>query len=644
LGHHAIIGVPNPFIIPDNPPYYKAARAVHAQGGILYYVHPIRYFPGKQYEGKWLDMPGNNLGRELLFEAHCGPSFDGLSVLSDEPSLANNYRLWFNLLNRGFFVPVFSDSDACFDRKTLGLHPPGFWSTYFYVGPNGPIDHKSLAEAVRQGRTMATTGPLVLFDIDDKISGSTIVPDGKPHTVHIQTHYPQHAWSLKAGTISKVELIRNGEVVHAWDSPEEKLTWTVTETKPCWYVVRVYGTDQRWQVGLASPVYFSEKPKPAKTEPFAATVRGRIYDFKTGAERAAKVEIRRGAELLKSFPAKGQFKVRMPLDADIIVQAEGAEPLQKDLLFHNGPLHKFMWYLKSDDLGKAETIDRFESLVREVDYEFPLGYKMPGCYLAKKLEKPMSFGSIRILDGPEKVTNGTVAIAAVLLDVEQIDLRDSFNAAVIYREEGDVGKLGPLVLEARAFNPSGPALGALNLLGKIESNWTKAVDLGGGYKLISGNITLPAWVDPGPNGSIEISARARLGNGDAAFMGLDLPIGPTKRALMVSSAWPTMPSAWPDGIYGMGPLRACNRIGRTGQSKADYRKLHFEITTQGKVIDLCPARDGLGCADADDSVYRGHFLDQVLNDESQACTPDPIRPQPTIKWNDAVPLVDATLK
>lgn len=125
-------------------------------------------------------------------------------------------------------------------------------------------------------------------------------------------------------------------------------------------------------------------------------------------------------------------------------------------------------------------------------------------------------------------------------------------------------------------------------------------------------------------------------------MGLDLPIGPTKRALMVSSAWPTMPSAWADGIYGMGPLRACNRLGRTGQAKADYRKLQFEITMEGRIIQLCPALHGLGCADADDSLYREHFLDQVLNDESHVAIPDPIRAQPAIKWNADIPLVDAT--
>ncbi|MDB5302918.1 MAG: hypothetical protein JWM97_467, partial [Phycisphaerales bacterium] len=102
LGHNALIGVDDPFLIPEDPPYHAAARIVHAQGGMLFPVHPVRYFPEKKWLGKWSDFPGNNLGRELIFDAYAGPSFDGISVLSDEPDDHNAHQLWFNLLNRGF--------------------------------------------------------------------------------------------------------------------------------------------------------------------------------------------------------------------------------------------------------------------------------------------------------------------------------------------------------------------------------------------------------------------------------------------------------------------------------------------------------------------------------------------------------------
>lgn len=653
LGHHVVLGLRDPFVISEDPPYYKTARQIHALGGVMIPVHPVRYYPGKQHQGQWLDFPGNNLGRELVFGAYCGPSFDGLSVLSDEPSNSNAWQLWFQLLNRGSFVPVFADSDACFDRPTLGLKAPGFWNTYFHIGVDTVINHQSLSEAVRRGRTIATTGPVLQFNINEQISGSTLPTDGKPQTVEIEAWHPQHAFSLqttdpKTGQpvgIAKVELIRNGKIVKTWEPnlPHVKLTHTVTEHEPCWYVCRVFGTDQRWQVGVASPIYFAPQPVPSKRPPFATVVRGRIYGFQTGEERSGTVEIRRDEQVLLSFPAKGQFRVKMPLDAEVIVHGAGVRPICKNLLLDYAPVHRFLWYLESKDLAKAETFDLFEHLVQSVDLEFPLGAKVPGSYLAEDLSQTGEFTNLRIIDGPAARKDGAVAIAAVLLDTAQVQAGDTIHTAVIYRDEGDTSKLGPLVVEARGYDPSRPtAYGALKKFAEFERTWQTATDLGEGYKLISGKLKVADWVQSGPTGGIDLSIRARQGNTDAAWVGLHLPLGPTKRTLSLSSAWPTMPVSWPDGRHGVGPFHISNRVGRRTQSKADYRQLHLEFNLGPTHFDLHPARDGRGCPDADDATFANHYLDQVLSQESHLAEPDAVRPQPDVKWRNDVPFHDAT--
>ena len=89
-----------------------------------------------------------------------------------------------------------ADSDACFDRPALSRKAPGFWTTYLHIGRGAAVDHAALATAVREGRTMATTGPLLLFRIDDQISGSTLPPDGRPHVVEIRAFQAHHNWSL----------------------------------------------------------------------------------------------------------------------------------------------------------------------------------------------------------------------------------------------------------------------------------------------------------------------------------------------------------------------------------------------------------------------------------------------------------------
>jgi hypothetical protein len=653
LGHQVLLGVQNPFVIDQNPPYFKSARKVHQQGGVLLYVHPVRYYPGKQYQGNWLDFPGNNLARELLFDAYTGPSFDGLSVLSDEAQDNNAWQLWFQLLNRGCFVPIFADSDACFDRPTLGFKAPGLWSTYFYVGAGTPIDATTLTTAVRKGQTFATTGPLLQFQIDGQISGATLPIDGKPRTVEIEAWHSQHAFSLettdsgsgKPVGIAKVELIRNGQIVQTWEpnTPHVKLTHTVNDTAPCWYIARVFGTDQRWQVGASSPIYFASNPVPSKRPPLNTIVRGRIYDFQTGAERLGTVEIWRGDELLKTFEAHGPFRVKLPLDAEISVKADGFRPIRKNLLLDYGPVHKFLWYLESKDLGKPETFDLFEHIVQSVDLEFPLGYQMSGSYIAADLPSATAIESLRVLEAPPQTTDGTVAIAAVLMDTTQVAPGDSIELTALFRDEGDVTKLGPLVVEARGYDPQRPtAYGALKKFAEFETSWTKAKDLSNGFRVLSGKLQVPPWVQPGPTGGIDISVRARQGHGDAAWIGLKIPLGPTQRALSLTSAWPTMPISWPDGQYGIGPFLACNRIGREAQSKADYRQLHLALKVGDRVIDMLPARDGQGCPDADDAMYTGHFLDQSLSDQSNLAKPDGIRTQPAVHGPASIPLVDAT--
>ena len=652
LGHQVILGCENPFVISEEAPYFQSAGAIHAQGGVSVYVHPLRYFPGKQYNGEQLDFPGNNLARELIFDAYLGPSFDGLSVLSDEPAAADAHQLWFNLLNRGFFVPVFADSDACFDRPTFGLKAPGFWNTYFYIGSDAAVTQVNIAEAVRRGRTMATTGPVLQFQIDGEISGARLPLDGRPREITIEAHYPQHAYSLqttdpKTGQpvgISRIELLRNGQIVRKWEprTTHANVTHVVEEKQPSWYAVRAYGSDDRWQVALASPIYFAAQPVQQKRKPRTTVVRGRIYDFASGGDRDGTVEVRRNDALLGRFEAKGQFKVRMPIDADISVHAPGEQTLQKNLLMDYGPIHRFLWYLESADLGKTETLDEFEFLTRTVDLEFPLGYRMPGCYVAKDLKQAAALDAIRVLGGPERTTDGSVAVAAVLTDAKQIAAGDSVHVAVIFRDEGIASKAGPFVIEARGYDPSRPTgFGALKRFDSFEKTWNTATDLGDGYKLVAGKISVPDWVKPGPAGAIDLSIRARHGLGDAAFIGLRIPLGPTQRAVTLTNSWPTMPLSWPDRSYGIGPPKVCNRIGRKAQPKGDYRKLHLTIDLAGETLDFLPERDGLGCPDADDAIYIDHYLDQVLNEEFSVAEPTTVRPQPKITWREDLPLIDA---
>ena len=620
LGHQVILGCTNPFLVSEEAPYARGQRQIHAQGGISVYVHPTRYYPGKQYGGEWLEFPGNNMARALLLDSFCGPSFDGLSVLSDDPANLDAHRLWFHLLNRGCFVPVFADSDACFDRPTFGLKAPGFWNTYFHLGANTPLTQANVCAAVRRGRTFATTGPLVQFAVAGKLSGETLPLDGAEREVTIDVDYFQHAFTLEPATIARVELIRSGEVVQTWKpaATTARLTHAIREKEACWYAVRVFGSDEKRQVALTSPIFFAAEPVTNKRPPREFEIRGRIYDFVTGVERAGVVEVRRGDELLRKLDARGAFTILAPLDAEITVRADGVRPITKNLVLDYGPVHRFLWYLESRDFGKLETFERLELLLRKIELEFPLGHRQSGSYVAAELDAAASLADIKVQAGPPAVTNGSVAVAAVLTDAEQIAPGDTLQVAAIFRDEGAAAKCGPYVVEARAYDPAKPtAFGALKKFGGFEKSWAGAKDLGDGYKLIHGAVTLPQRELAGPDGWIDLSIRARQGHGDAAFVGLVIPLGPTKRALTLHNTWPTVPVSWPDRSYGLGPFRLCNRIGRKAPPLADYRQTQLTMRIGERELDLLPTRDCRGCDDAADAMYAEQFWDQVLNEESQ---------------------------
>lgn len=644
LGHNALLGVTDPFVIPDDPPYHRAAVAIHQQGGVLFPVHPLRYFPGKQYLGQWLDFPGNNLGREIVFDAYLGPSFDGLSVLSDQPNDQRAHRLWFNLLNKGLFVPAMADSDACFDRPKFERNTPGFWNTFVYVGEGGKVDNRQLAHAVREGRTMATTGPLLLWDIDGKTSGDTLLPDGTEREVHIQAWHAHHNWTLSPARLGKVELLRNGKVVRVWEpgTPDAVVSMNIQEKEACWYAVRAYGTDDRWQVAVTSPIYFRATPAQRKKQPLKVTVRGRVYDFTSGDEKPAKMLVKQHDKVLKEFATDGQFAVEMPLDATLTAIGSKGEEVTHDLLLDYGPVHRFLWKLDSEALSKPETFEQFESLLKDLQLEFPLGYKMSGCYSAVDLKQAAAIESVRVTAAP-KVDTSAPAVAAVLLDKSQVAPGDIVNVAVVFHGSGTDDP--QLVVEGRAYDAQRPTgFNPLKVFGTVESKWSAASEAGEGYRFITGKLAIPDWAQAGAVDAIEINAMARGKGGKfESHVGMRLPLGRTSRQLMVVSNWPTVPISWHDHNYGIGPLKVCGKLGRAGQPQVDYRALTMKLRTSAGDFEVSPAQDGTGCADADDAVYTGHYFDQVLNDESKLLPLTAPRAQPPVAWRKLT-IIDATMK
>src|SRR5713226_8944651 len=88
---------------------------------------------------------------------------------SDHRSTAG---VWYRLLNLGFRIPAAGGTDAMANYATL-RGPVGLNRVYASVA-NGALRSDAWLDALRQGRTFATNGPLLDFSVAGNPIGSTL--------------------------------------------------------------------------------------------------------------------------------------------------------------------------------------------------------------------------------------------------------------------------------------------------------------------------------------------------------------------------------------------------------------------------------------------------------------------------------------
>ena len=131
-------------------------------------MHPDRFFPARVYNGQYALFPINNHFKSIPIEALAGHLFDAFSGVSDEPYVPLNLTSYLKLLSMGYKIPLMCDSGIlCFDRINNGNKGIGFWMNYLYMEGN-PVSRASICNAIRRGRVMCTTGPMLAFSIDNR--------------------------------------------------------------------------------------------------------------------------------------------------------------------------------------------------------------------------------------------------------------------------------------------------------------------------------------------------------------------------------------------------------------------------------------------------------------------------------------------
>ena len=173
-----------------------------------------------------------------------------------------NEKDWFKYLNLGFKSCIGQGSD--------------YYFTYGFVrnmareySKMSKLSWENMIEAYKKHATFWTNGPLVIFKINGKDIGDTIILSGDKEEI---LKFSISGWCIYG--LNEIEVIKNGKVVKRFsysDKPKkvkEEFELKVNDT--CWFLVRVYGKKGEFagNYAITSPIYiqFGKNPMKAKKE------------------------------------------------------------------------------------------------------------------------------------------------------------------------------------------------------------------------------------------------------------------------------------------------------------------------------------------------------------------------------------------
>jgi len=168
--------------------------------------------------------------QDLIDEVY-GLGFGGRGQIDD----------WFTLLNLGYRFTALGNSDTHGTTSTEAGCP----RNYVASASDDPayVDDLAVAEAVRAGQVITSSGPFVRFWADDpsQTVGSEVVGTG---AVELFVEVQSASWY----DVDRVELYENGTLLHSWtiETPNADVlnlseTFEVQPDQDAWYVVMAMG-------------------------------------------------------------------------------------------------------------------------------------------------------------------------------------------------------------------------------------------------------------------------------------------------------------------------------------------------------------------------------------------------------------------
>jgi Tol biopolymer transport system component len=293
-GHRGVLDLKAGLLLPGYAGYPNTAAAslypmnadvydmAHEQEALVGAVHPFDEVPNP------FAKPAQKITDELPVDVALG-KLDYMEIVgfSDHKSTA---AVWYRLLNLGFRLPAGAGTDATTNYAAPIRGQVGFDRVYIRI-PEWPARTDLWKDGLLKGRTFATNGPLVNFQLGGEMVGE-----------ELEFSAPQAAvlFSAKLRSIVPVdhlEIVCNGKVAKELNLDSTRESTDVTGAIPLnesgWCVLRA------WSDKAEYPVL--DKYAYATTSPVYVTIAGKRAYSKEDAEYF-KAWIDRTIEVTEKYP------------------------------------------------------------------------------------------------------------------------------------------------------------------------------------------------------------------------------------------------------------------------------------------------------------------------------------------------------
>jgi len=288
-GHLGLLNLTRNLILPGYAAYPNTAAAslfpsnanvadlAHEQGALVGYVHPLESVPNPEKEAITNELPADvALGKVDYIE---------VVGFADHKSTA---EVWYKLLNCGFRLPTAAGTDFMGNYASL-RGPAGLNRVYAEV-PAGPIRLPSWLESIKAGRTFATNGPLLRFELGLRSPGGEVRLDKKQDV----------RFRAALGSIVPVdhlEIVCNGKVAKELELSADHKRAFVEGRLPVentgWCILRAFSNKAEYPIldlypyATTSPVYVNVAGAPLHGAQDAAYFRAWMERLITAAQSSA---------------------------------------------------------------------------------------------------------------------------------------------------------------------------------------------------------------------------------------------------------------------------------------------------------------------------------------------------------------------